>query len=102
MQNKGLYSLVGVTVLAVVLAVVVSRTAGVQPDPLAGKAVLPEVAARLGDIGRMALVHADQRARIVQPQIPARHHRHGAAVCLRLWRGVRHHPTIATDHTGVA
>ena len=66
MQNKGMLALVGVTAVAVVLAVVVSRTAGMQPDPLAGKLVLPEVAARLGDIGRVALVHADQKTTLVR------------------------------------
>jgi Domain of unknown function (DUF4340) len=55
-----------VTAVAVVLAVVASRTAGMQPDPLAGKLVLPEVAARLGDIGRVALVHADQKTTLVR------------------------------------
>lgn len=66
MQNKGIFALVGVTVLAVVLAVVVSHTAGPQPDPLAGQPVLPEVAKRLGDIGHMALVHADQKTTLVR------------------------------------
>lgn len=66
MQNKGLLTLVGVTVVAVVLAVVVSRTTGPQTDPLAGQAVLPEVAKRLGDVGRMALVHGDQKTTLVR------------------------------------
>ena len=66
MQNKGILTLVGVTVLAVVLAVVVSRTAGPQPDPLAGQLVLPEAAKRLADIGRLALVHADQKTTLVR------------------------------------
>jgi uncharacterized membrane protein YeiB len=54
-QHKGLVALVAVTVLAVVLAAVVARTTGPQPDPLAGRPVLSEVASRLGDVGRMAL-----------------------------------------------
>lgn len=66
MQNKGLISLVGVTVVAVVLAIVVSHTTGPQADPLAGQPVMPEVAKRLGDIGRMALVHADQKTTLVR------------------------------------
>lgn len=66
MQNKGLLALVGVTVVAVVLAVVVSHSTGPQPDPLAGQPVLPEVAKRLGDVGRMALVHADQKSTLVR------------------------------------
>ena len=66
MQNKGLLALVGTTVVAVALAVLVSHTAGMQPDPLAGQPVLPEVAQRLGDVGRMALVHADQKTTLVR------------------------------------
>jgi uncharacterized protein DUF4340 len=66
MQNKGLVALVGVTVVAVALAVLVSRTTGPQPDPLAGQPVLPEVAKRLGDVGRVALVHADQKTTLLR------------------------------------
>ncbi|HEY1504076.1 MAG TPA: DUF4340 domain-containing protein [Stellaceae bacterium] len=66
MQHKGLVALVAVTVLAAALAVVVTRTTGPQPDPLAGKPVLPEVTSRLGDVGRMALVHADQKTTLVR------------------------------------
>ena len=66
MQNKGLIALVGVTVAAVALAVLVSHTSGPQPDPLAGQPVLPEVAKRLGDVGRIALVHADQKTTLVR------------------------------------
>ncbi|HEY3918430.1 MAG TPA: DUF4340 domain-containing protein [Stellaceae bacterium] len=66
MQNKGLFALVGVTVLAVVAMVVVSHTAGPQPDPLAGQPVLPEAAKRLGDIARVALVHADQKTTLMR------------------------------------
>ncbi|HEX4191859.1 MAG TPA: DUF4340 domain-containing protein, partial [Stellaceae bacterium] len=63
---KGLIALVAVTVLAVAGAAVVARTTGPQPDPLAGKPVLSEVASRPGDIGRMALVHADQKTTLVR------------------------------------
>ncbi len=66
MQHKGLVALVAVTVVAVAAAVFVSRTTGPQPDPLAGKPVLPEVASRLGDVGRMALVHGDQKTTLVR------------------------------------
>ena len=66
MQHKGLAALVAVTVVAVALAAVVARTTGPQPDPLAGKPVLPEVASRLGDVGRMALVHGDQKTTLVR------------------------------------
>jgi Domain of unknown function (DUF4340) len=66
MQNKGLLGLVAVTIVAVVLAVVVSRTTGPQTDPLAGQPVLPEVAKRLGDVGRMALVHGDQKTTLLR------------------------------------
>jgi Domain of unknown function (DUF4340) len=66
MQHKGLAALVAVTVIAVVLAVVATRTTGPQADPLAGKPVLADVASRLGDVGRMALVHGDQKTTLVR------------------------------------
>jgi len=66
MQHKGIISLVAVTVVAVALAGVLTRTTGPQADPLAGKPVLPEVAARPGDVGRMALVHADQKTTLIR------------------------------------
>ncbi|HWE71902.1 MAG TPA: DUF4340 domain-containing protein [Stellaceae bacterium] len=66
MQHKGLISLVAVTVVAVGLAAVATRTTGPQADPLAGKPVLPEVASRPGDIGRVALVHGDQKTTLLR------------------------------------
>jgi hypothetical protein len=66
MQHKGLAALVAVTVIAIVLAVVATRTTGPQADPLAGKPVLADVASRLGDVGRMALVHGDQKTTLVR------------------------------------
>ena len=77
--------------------------AGVAPAiPLAIiRPFLPGIAA-MGAPARGRHIEASQRARIVQPRIPPRHHRHRAAVRLRLWRGVRHHPAIAADHAGLA
>jgi hypothetical protein len=66
MRNKGLAWLCGVTILAVILAVLVSRGSGPKSDPLAGQPVLPEVAKRLADIGRMALVHGDQKTTLLR------------------------------------
>lgn len=66
MRNKGLVALVSVTVAAVALAVVVSRTTGPQPDPLAGKLVLPALVSRLGDVGSMSLVHSDQKTTLLR------------------------------------
>jgi hypothetical protein len=66
MQHKGLIGLVAVTVVAVGLAAVVARTTGPQPDPLAGKPVMADVASRLGDVGRLALVHGDQKTTLVR------------------------------------
>ncbi len=66
MQHKGLVALVAVMVVAVALAAVVTRTTGPQPDPLAGRPVLPEAASRLGDVGRVALVHGDQKTTLVR------------------------------------
>ena len=66
MRNKGLAWLLGITAVAVVLAVLVSRSSGPKSDPLAGQPVLPEAAKRLADIGRMALVHGDQKTTLVR------------------------------------
>lgn len=65
MQNKGLVWLLGVTLVAVVIAILVSRGTGLKSDPLAGQLVMPEAAKRLADIGRMALVHGEQKTTLV-------------------------------------
>ncbi len=66
MQNKGLAWLLGATIVAVVVAVLVSRGTAPRIDPLAGQPVLPEAAKRLGDIGRMALIHGDQKTTLTK------------------------------------
>jgi hypothetical protein len=66
MQNKGLAWLLGFTVVAVIAAVLISRGATPRIDPLAGQPVMPEAAKRLGDIGRMALVHGDQKTTLMK------------------------------------
>ena len=66
MQKRGLAWLLGVTVVAVIIAVLVSRNSGPKSDPLAGQPVLPEAAKRLADLGRMALVHGDQKTTLVR------------------------------------
>ena len=66
MRNKALASLLGVTLVAVIVAVLVSRSSGSRSDPLAGQPVLPEAAKRLADIGRMALIHGDQKTTLLR------------------------------------
>jgi hypothetical protein len=66
MRDKGLRWLCGATVVAVILAVLVTRGSGPQSDPLAGQPVLPEAAKRLADVGRMALVHGDQKTTLLR------------------------------------
>jgi hypothetical protein len=66
MQKRGLAWLLGATLVAVIIAVVVSRNSGPKSDPLAGQPVLPEAAKRLADLGRMALVHGDQKTTLVR------------------------------------
>jgi hypothetical protein len=66
MRDKGLAWLCGVTIVAVILAVLVSRGSGPKSDPLAGQPVLPEAAKRLSDVGRMALVHGDQKTTLLR------------------------------------
>ncbi len=66
MQNKGLVWLVGVTAIAVVAAVWVARGTGLKVDPLAGQLVLPEAAKKIDDVGRIALVHGDQKTTLMR------------------------------------
>lgn len=66
MRSKGLAWLLGTTIVAVIIAALVSRTTGPKSDPLAGQLVLLEAAKRLPDIGRMALVHGDQKTTLVR------------------------------------
>jgi hypothetical protein len=53
-------------VVAVIVAVLVSRGSGPKSDPLAGQQALPEVAKRLGDVARIAVVHGDQKTTLVR------------------------------------
>lgn len=66
MRGRSLAWLVGVTILAVVAAVFVSRGSGPRSDPLAGQPVMPELAKRIQDLGRMVLIHGDQKTSIVR------------------------------------
>ncbi len=66
MRGKGLGWLVGIAILAVIAAVIVSRGTGPRSDPLAGRPVMPELASRLQDLGRMVLIHGDQKTTIIR------------------------------------
>lgn len=67
MKTKGLIALLLTTAVAVVVAVLVSiGGSGAATDPLAGKAVLPDVEPKLGDIARMTLVHGDNKTTLVR------------------------------------
>lgn len=67
MNNKGLIGLLAVTLVAVVIAVAVSRGGGgVRNDPLAGTRVLPDVAQHLDSVARIAFVRGAARATLVR------------------------------------
>jgi len=67
MASKGLLALLAVTAVAVVAAIVVVRGGGTaQNDPLAGQPVLPEVAHRLSDVGRVTLVHGSGKTTLLR------------------------------------
>ena len=67
MKGKEAIGLLFVTLLAVVVAVFAALGGGgPAADPLAGKPVLPEVAKRLADVGRLALVHGDQKTTLLR------------------------------------
>ncbi|HKF72657.1 MAG TPA: DUF4340 domain-containing protein [Stellaceae bacterium] len=56
MHSKGVISLMAVAALSVVAAAAISFTGrGATVDPLAGKPVLPQVAAKLGDVGKVVV-----------------------------------------------
>lgn len=64
MRGKSLAWLLGVTILAVIAAVYVSRGTGPRANPLTGERVMPELAKRLQDVARMVLIHGDQKTTI--------------------------------------
>jgi hypothetical protein len=66
MRGKTLAWLLGITLLAVIAAVVVSRGSGPQADPLAGTPVMPELAPRIADLGKVVINHADQKTTIAR------------------------------------
>ena len=66
MRTKSLAWLTGVTIVAVIIAALVSRSTGPRSNPLAGQAVMPEVASKLQDVARLALVHGDQKTTLVR------------------------------------
>jgi hypothetical protein len=67
MHHKGLIGLVAVAVVAVGAAVAVSgRGGGGASDPQQGEPVLPDLARRLGDVGRLGLVHGENRMTLVR------------------------------------
>jgi hypothetical protein len=62
MAGKGLLALLAVTAAAVIAAAVaVSGGGTLRSDPLVGQSVLPEVAQRIGDVGRVTLVHGSAK-----------------------------------------
>ena len=67
MRGKSLIALLIVTAAALVLALFVGRGAGLpRNDPLVGTPVLPEVGKRIGDIGRLTVVHGDSKTTLTR------------------------------------
>ena len=64
MRGKNLAWLWGITVRAVVAAIVVSRGTGPRSNPRAGTPVMPELAKRMADLGKVVINHADQKTTI--------------------------------------
>ena len=83
------------------LALRIDRRCGARHSPRHHPSVPSRVSA-MGAPAHRGHSKAPQRARALQSRIPPRDYRHRAAVRLRLWRGVRHHPAIATNHAGLA
>jgi len=55
MHSKGVITLMAAAALSVIAAAAVSFTGGARLDPVAGKPVLPQVAAKLGDVGKVVV-----------------------------------------------
>jgi len=55
MHSKGVITLMAAAALSVIAAAAVSFTGGARVDPVAGKPVLPQVAAKLGDVGKVVV-----------------------------------------------
>ncbi|HUZ71411.1 MAG TPA: DUF4340 domain-containing protein [Stellaceae bacterium] len=67
MRNKGLISLLAVTLAAVAIAIYVGQSGETpQENPLVGTSVLPEVGKRIDDVGRVALVHGGVKTTLVR------------------------------------
>lgn len=67
MRERGLITLLFVTVAAVIVAIALQRSGGgPRNDPLVGTAVLPEIAKRLDDVGRLALVRGAAKTTLVR------------------------------------
>ncbi len=66
MRGKSLAWLLGVTILAVIAAVYVSRGTGPNANPLTGQLVMPDLAKRLADVGRMVLIHGDEKTTLAR------------------------------------
>ena len=67
MHSKGVITLMAVAAFSVVVAAAVSFTGGaVRVDPLAGKPVLPQVAAKLGDVGKVIVKRSSGTASFVR------------------------------------
>lgn len=67
MTGRNFWTLLAVTVIAVIAAVFVVRGGGApRTDPLVGQAVLPEVTQRLADVGRVTLVHAGAKITLLR------------------------------------
>lgn len=67
MKHKGLIALLLITAAAVVVAVLVSfSNGGAGVDPEVNKPVLPEIAAQLGQVARVTLVHGDTKTTLLR------------------------------------
>jgi len=55
MHSKGVITLMAAAALSVIAAAAVSFTGGARVDPVAGKPVLPQVTAKLGDVGKVVV-----------------------------------------------
>ncbi|MGO8915990.1 MAG: DUF4340 domain-containing protein [Stellaceae bacterium] len=67
MKTKGLITLLLVTAIAVILAVLVAYRGGANDtDPQVGKVVLPDMRQRLGEVARLTLIHGEAKTTLLR------------------------------------
>lgn len=68
MRQSSVYTLFGITVVAVIAAVLVSLSGGSggEHNPLVGQPVMAGLAQRLGDVARLTVIHGEKKTTLIR------------------------------------